>query len=204
MLSILPLPALLLSVGTAALDPGAGVVVTRLSCAPEAARDEALAPRDRMSGYHGYSEVMFGGGREQRCFPAGDYALDPLMQTLRDRMAHALGAVGVGEGAGIHWLGAWQHAPEEGVDPADVTRARLELESCLSPQTGPRWICRMRLRVWYFRPSMKREGTLLDLVVDATADTSFDASRWPFARDLDTTTLDPKRGPPLDLSAYFE
>ena len=198
------LPALLLSMGTTALDPGAGVVVTRLSCSPESARDEALAPRDRMSGYHSYAEVMFGGAHEQTCYPAGDYTLDPLVQRLRDRMARALGAVGVAEGAGIRWLGAWQHAPEEGVDPADVTRARVDLESCLSPQTSPRWICRMRLHVWYFRPSMRREGTLLDLVVDATTSEGADLGRYPFVNALDTGGLDRKRSPPLDLSAYFE
>ncbi len=192
--------ALLLAVRALA---GETAIVTRIPCDAEEAQDEARAPRERVVDYRRYQEVLFARSREVRCYPGGDYAPEPWLESARTRLGRALERAGAPATAPTRWLARWQRPPEEGVSPLDVTRTQLDLEGCLTPETDPRPACRLRARVWYFRAGMRRESPLLELVIDATRAAGFDPARHPFQELLALDRVDAAR-PSVDLSSLFD
>lgn len=189
--------------GARVSEAAESTVVTRISCAPEVAEDDAREPKERMYDYRRFLEVAFGGGRELRCFPAGDYAPDLVLQGARERLVHALQVVGATPAAPPRFLALWQRAPDADISPMDVTRAAIELTGCIRPATDARWVCRATVRAWYFRPGMSRESLYSELTVLATTAADLSSDRYPF---VETLALDqvPARGkPPLDTAMVF-
>ena len=185
-----------------AANAGETAVVTRLSCAPETATDTAREPKERMYDYRRFLEVAFGGGREVRCFPAGDYAPEPALTAVHDRLAAALVALGAPADAPVQYLAFWQRSPDDKVPLTDVTRVNVELEGCIRPATDLRWVCRASVRAWYFKPGMSREGSYSELTVLATAAPDLSSSRYPFAAALALDGV--ARGkPPMDSAMVF-
>lgn len=190
------------------LDPltaraGETTVVTRISCAPEVAEDVAREPKERMYDYRRYQEVAFASGREVRCFAAGDYAPEPVLDAVRDRSLAALRSLGAPETAAPSFLAFWQRPPDEDVPAADVTRVAIELSACVRPATEPRWVCRATVRAWYFKPGMSREGVLYDLTVLSTFDPALHTDAYAFAPALSLAEV-PRRGkPPMDTAMVF-
>ena len=185
------------------VSAGETAVVTRLSCAPELAKDTGREPKERMYDYRRYLEVAFIDGREVRCFAAGDYAAEPVMDAVKSRLNAALQAREPRPDAQPLFLAYWQRAPEDAVPPTDVTRVSMEMSACLRPATEARWICRAYVRAWYFKPGMSREGVLYDLTVLATYDRALSTDHYPFATGLSFETVQARGKPPLDTAMLF-